>query len=135
MKTRPVIAGAALALVCSVASAGLYQPVPVQIDFTNRTASGDMLTARDSVNPNEFIGCGVRYSSAGLVYAFCQAGIGPDEGQYFTCYTFNPALVDAIKSIGDFSYITFRWNEDGECTYIGNSTQSFYVPDLKSKAK
>ena len=135
MKLKHVISAVALTVVSTVASAGLYSPQAVILDMTNRVASGDMLTARDSLNPFAFIGCGVRYGSGGLIFAFCQAGVGEAEGEFFTCFTDNPTLVDAIKSISDFSFITFAWDVDGNCTRIGNSTQSFYVSDLKSKSK
>jgi len=134
MKTKHVISAAALTLVSAVASAGLYQPRPVTLDFTNRFADGDMLTARDSLNPGDFIGCGIRAQS-GFAWGFCQAGHSQVEGDFFTCYTEDPEMLDAIKALDDFSYILFRWDVDGNCTYVGNSTQSLYVPDLKSKAK
>jgi hypothetical protein len=135
MKTKHVISVAALTLASTVASAGLYQPRPVTLDMTNRFADGDMLTARNSLNPFEFIGCGMRQSISGFSTGFCQAGLGEAEGEFFTCFTEDPNLLDAIKALDDFSYIVFRWDVDGNCTFIGNSTQSFYVPDLKSKSK
>lgn len=137
MKTKHVISAAALALVSTVASAGLYQPRPVTLDIPGRFADGDMLTARDSLNPGDFIGCGVRSLSSGYSWGFCQAGFSQTEGEFFTCVTEDPNLLDAIKALDDFSYIVFRWDNevDGNCTFIGNSTQSFYVPDLKAKSK
>jgi len=47
------------------------------------------------------------------------------------CSTFDPDLLDAMKSVSDFSFITFSWNVAGECTRIGFSTQSFYLPNFK----
>lgn len=135
MKFKCVLPAMALALVSGVASAGFVQPAPVIIDFANRIAFGDMLTARNSENPFEFIGCGVRYGPSGLLFAFCQAGLVQAPEEHITCFTDNAALVDAIKSISAFSFITFAWDVDGNCTRIGNSTQSFYLPELKSKTK
>jgi hypothetical protein len=132
MKLTHFLAGTVLVLAGGVAAAGRYSPIPVTIDFTGRFASGDMHSARTSSNPAEFIGCGIRdFGSTSL--AFCQAGLGEAEGQYLTCFTEDPALVDAVKSIADFSYIQFRWDEDFNCTSIGISTQSFYLPDFKAK--
>jgi len=41
-------------------------------------------------------------------------------------------MVEAIRSISDFTFITFSWVDDGnggaECVTIGNSTQSWYIP-------
>ena len=46
------------------------------------------------------------------------------------------ALLDGIQSIADNSFITFSWTDDGTgaltCTRIGSSTQSFYLPKIKS---
>ena len=134
MKTKHVILAAALILVSSVASAGLYQPQELILDMTNRTASGDMLTVRNSANPTEFIGCGIRHVS-GFATGFCQAGFSQVDGEFFTCFTDDPSLLEAIRALDDFSYIIFRWDVDGKCTSIGNSTQSFYLPDFKAKTK
>lgn len=124
-----------LALVAPSAHAGLAQPAPVMLDLVNRSATGDMVTARFSANAFEFIGCGVRavLLSDGSVFrfGFCQAGIAEDVT--FTCFTENPALVDRMTDGNDFSFITFGWNADGECTRVGFSTQSFYVPEFKTK--
>ena len=38
-------------------------------------------------------------------------------------------LLDAIKATADFSFVTFSWNEAGQCIRIGFSTQSFYIPE------
>lgn len=128
MKIKHVFSAAALSLVASIASAGLVQPVPVTIDFAARLATGDMWSARTSANPFEFIGCGVRHNAAGMYFGFCQAGLADADAQRITCFTDNPQLIDAIKSIGDYSYIAFRWDADGMCTHVGVSTQSFYLP-------
>ena len=133
MKMKQVLSIAALTMVGTVASAGFVQPAPVQIDFTNRIAFGDMYTARNSANAFEYIGCGVRYSPAGLIFAFCQAALGEAPEQQITCFTDNETMAQAIRSIADFSFIQFAWDADGNCTRIGNSTQSFYLPDFKAK--
>jgi hypothetical protein len=133
MKMQHMLSAIALSLVASVAWAGFTQPVPVEIDFTNRWARGDMSTARNSANPFEYIGCGVRNFAGGSNFAFCQAGLGEATGQYLTCFTYDPLLIDAIKAIGDFSYVQFDWDADFNCTHVGISTQSFYLPDLKPK--
>jgi hypothetical protein len=131
MKTGYVFSIGALSLVCTVAAAGYVQPAPVTIDFTNRVAQGDLLTARNSKNKFEFIGCGVRYDLTGA-YMFCQAGLGPDPAtEQIVCFSDNPNLLDAAKSISAFSYIRFVWDQSGNCTEIGNSTNSFYLPDFK----
>jgi hypothetical protein len=134
MKTGHVLSIAASLLACTAAFAGLVSPQPVQIDFTARTAMGDMVTARNSDNKFEYIGCGVR-GVAGLVSAFCQAGLGEPLDKRINCFTQDPAMIEAIHSIGDYSFITFHWDANFECTFVGTSTQSFYLPELKTKNK
>lgn len=61
---------------------------------------------------------------------FCQAGVGADETtQQIVCFSDDPILLDAVKSISAFSFISFRWDGIGNCTAIGNSTNSFYLPE------
>src|SRR5262245_4768458 len=134
MKTRFLLSITATML-CGAALAGAAKPQPVQIDFVQRAAQGDMYTARTSDNKNEYIGCGVR-AGAGFLQAFFQAALknpdtNPDE--VINCFTQDPTLIEAIHSIGDFSFIVFRWDENFECTFVGTSTQSFYLPDFKAK--
>lgn len=91
-----------------------------------------MVTARFSDNYGEFIGCGVRVfedgASSAFEFGFCQAEDA--DGERGFCNTQNAALLQAMKSTSDFSFTTFSWNADGECTRIGFSTQSFYIPEL-----
>ena len=129
MKTRFLLSILAT-LACGAALGGAARPQPVQIDFVARSAQGDMYSARTSDNKDEYIGCGVR-GVAGALQAFCQAGLkNPDThpDEVINCFTLDPTMIEAIHSIGDFSFITFRWNENFECTFIGSSTQSFYRP-------
>ncbi len=68
-----------------------------------------------------------KFSTGGGIFTtgFCQARNAAEE--QFTCFTQDADLIDAMSSTADFSFITFAWNEDGECTRIGFSTQSFYL--------
>lgn len=133
MKITHASAALALTLMAGVASAGYIQPQPVQIDSNLRTAIGDMSSARSSEDPNELIGCGIRQIEVGVdvfVFGFCSAAVGEAS---ITCLTVNPDLIRAIDAISDYSFITFSWNDQDECTRIGVSTQSFYLPLLKTK--
>ena len=134
MGYRNLIAAVMLALTFTGAHAGSTSPVPVFVDLDGQVAFGDMVTARYSTNKLEFIGCGARSFDLGggglFVFGFCQAQDA--EGNSANCFTENPDLIDQIKSISAYSFITFSWDldEGGDmiCTGIGNSTQSFYLP-------
>ena len=133
----------ALLLITITAQAGLVQPAPVVIDIDpvtgNGFAQGDLVSARNSENEFEFIGCGIRFYDAGAGGAFqngfCQARLdeGLEEGEVGTvnCFTQNVALLEGINILSDSSFITFSWTDDGSgnltCTRIGSSTQSFYL--------
>jgi hypothetical protein len=133
MKYRYILAIAVIAFSSTFAVAGFVQPAPVMIDTDNMYAQGDMWTARTADNDTDFIGCGIRHFDDGmgneLLFGFCQAGNADVES--FTCFTQDEDLLGALASIGDFSFITFNWNEDGDCTRIGVSTQSFYLPNFE----
>ena len=133
MKVK-ILVTALFALFSLAAFAGLHQPAALQIDLVNGFARGDMLTAANSVDSDEFIGCGVRTFDAGFRFGFCQAD--DDDGNFVVCSTENDTLVDTIQGIADHSYIQFSWVDDGNgnltCTAIGISTQSFYIDKVKN---
>jgi hypothetical protein len=118
-----------LALVSSVAVAGQAQPAAVEVDLVNMSAHGDMRTARNDKDKDVFIGCGVRTLVGGaepFYFGFCQAEDA--EGERIVCSTLDPDLLFAMNATADNSFVTFSWNEVDECTRIGFSTQSFYLP-------
>jgi len=137
MKMKYFLSAAVLTLTAPIALAGSVQTVPVMVDFDNRIAHGDQLTARVSPNDVEFIGCGARAIADGInplfEYAFCQAT--DSAGVNFTCFTLDADLVHAVRAASAYAYIQFGWNEFDECTRIGFSTQSFYLHNPNQKAK
>jgi len=135
MKLKQMLVGAVLALVGGIASGGAYLPFPLTIDLDNQEATGDMYTVRLSGNPGDFIGCGIRSPAPGYAFAFCQARLGPSDDQLVQCFTEDPAHVAAVAAMDDFSYIQFAWDADGNCTSVGNSTQSFYLPEFYKSDK
>ncbi|MDJ0938176.1 MAG: hypothetical protein QNJ00_00300 [Woeseiaceae bacterium] len=132
MKQKIMVA-TAIALLSTAAYAGQKTPFPVDVDLVNLTASGDMLTAANARNDNEFIGCGSRSISDGaggvFRFGFCQAEDA--DGERAFCNTSDAGLLDEIRTVSDFSFVTFSYNEDGECTRIGFSTQSFYITRVR----
>lgn len=134
MKFRYLFSAAVLALVTSGVYAGFTQPAPVVVDLDNGFAQGDQVTARATKNDVDFIGCGIRVFDDGIFptfdFGFCQAQ-DSDEVQV-TCFTQNANLLEAMHATSDYAFITFSWVDDGfggfECTRIGFSTQSFYLP-------
>ena len=129
MKVK-ILVTALFALFSIAAFAGRHQPAPLVIDMDYRFAQGDMLTAANSVNSDEFIGCGVRSYGSGYRWGFCQAA--DDDGNFVNCITESDVLIDAIQGIADHSLITFSWDDTSTCTRVGFSTQSFYIDKVKN---
>lgn len=130
-------------LLMPAAIAGLSQPADVDVDLVSNVASGDMVSARNAESDNVFIGCGVRNFDFGdgttFEFGFCQAEDA--EGDRALCSTESPHLLDAVKAMSDYSYISFSFtvdvdengNEVATCRRIGSSIQSFYLPKIKGK--
>jgi hypothetical protein len=134
MRKKQVATIGALVLISSAALAGLVTITPVSVTMNpdaSGSASGSMSAARFSKNAVEYIGCGVRRFADGAggvsVFGFCQASTA--AGVLGFCETDSPDLVASIGDQDDYSFITFSWNSAGECRSIGNSTQSFYIPE------
>jgi len=135
MKKKHWLSAAALALFSSLAVAGFLQPAPVTVTLNgdgSGNAIGDMVSARFAPDTVSLIGCGTRRFDNGLgatsYFGFCQATDA--AGVQGFCSTTNPDLLDQMKATADFSFIIFAWDVNGECTRIGFSTQSFYIPDF-----
>jgi hypothetical protein len=135
MKFKQVVLGVGLAMVGGIAAGGTYTPAPVVIDFDTQLATGDMYTARLADDPDTYIGCGLRAPAPGVMFGFCQAQVGPAPEGYVSCFTEDPVQVAAIGAMDDLSWISFRWDADGNCSSVGNSTQSFYLPEFHKTDK
>jgi hypothetical protein len=142
MRRIKILIATAITMASTGALAGAYQTAPFTVDLDNGVAQGDMLSVRNSANDLDYIGCGIRAfgdSFGGVFkYGFCQAGDA--NGNTIVCFTYNPSLVDEMRAGNDSSFIVFNWVDDGnggaECTFVGFSTQSFYLTDVvKGKDK
>jgi hypothetical protein len=140
MKSIKLLSTTALILLTSAVLAGEIESVRVEVILNedgSGVARGDMWTARDTKNDIELIGCGIKSLPGGLHFGFCQAtqDDGSETGLYAVCFTEDTELLDALKAIGDYSFIRFDWDTDGTCTRIDVSTQSFYLPRVETQGK
>lgn len=144
MKLKRLFAAATLVLASSMVFAGLIVDSDVEVTINSDlsgTAIGSMSSARFSNNHIESIGCGVRTfgDSAGgsFSFGFCRAVMddGSAEGLAGVCFTDSGDLLETMRAVADYSFITFSWDAEGECTRVGYSTQSFYIPKSKAKIK
>ena len=136
MKFIRLLLPAAILLLSSHAYAGEFQIAPVEIDFDNQTAQGNLIAARFSKNEEERIGCAVGNGvlSPGAPdnhnYAYCEASLGNGVDAY--CITFDPAMINTIASINTLSFVYFRWEHLGgyqQCTHVTVATRSIHIPD------
>ncbi len=140
MKKKTWLSAAALAVMSTLATAGYVQPAPVTVELNpdgSGFAGGDMVSARFAPDAVSVIGCGTRTfdDGAGGTFhsGFCQATDA--AGVQGFCFTNRADMLEAMHATADYSYITFRWDVNGECVRIGTSTQSFYLPDNKTTKK
>lgn len=139
MTIKQALSAVALTCLAQTAMGGATVISPVDVNLDGRTAFGGQLSAKTSANTNEFIGCGTRIFDDGLgnsfAFGFCQAEDA--AGDAIFCSTQTPTLIDAMKSLTAYGFITFSWREVAtdvfECTRVGFSTQSVYLPDKKAK--
>ena len=126
---------ALLTAFAGAAYAGLTQPAVVEVDLVGGFAQGDQVTARTAKEDNVFIGCGIRIFDNGVpfTFGFCQAE--DSDGDHIICVTQEPGLLEAMRSTSAYAFITFSWDENDECTRIGFSTQSFYLPNFTTKGQ
>lgn len=131
MKVKYLTGFIAMLLVSTSVYAGMVNPQAVEVDLVDRSAKGDMSTARFSDNEIEYIGCGttVFLNPDGSTYkfGFCQAKTADDVVGF--CNSDNEGMVDQMGGASDYSYVSFNWDVDGLCTRVKFSTQSFYIPE------
>jgi len=135
MNKKHWISLATLMLFSSLAVAGYVQPALVTVTVNpdgSGIASGDMVSARFAADAVSVMGCGTRTIDDGaggtFHFGFCQAT--DSTGVQGFCSTTRADLLEAMHATGDFSFVIFAWDVNGECTRIGTSTQSFYIPDF-----
>ena len=94
---------------------------------------------------------GIRFSDDEIQWLGCSIFAFKDEvskrvtclardlgGNPYFCFSFDPALVEAVRSMSPYSYVAYVYGETGECESIGVSIRSHHIPDSrteKSKSK
>jgi len=125
MKTKIVILALSV-FVIGTAYAGRRSTYVTTVDTANRTAYGDVMSARSSAGANAFIGCTVLGFSSGSSEAICSAGDASGVTAY--CYSQAPAIIQAASVSGSSTYYYFQWDASSQCTYVYASNESVYGP-------
>ncbi|MGX5201586.1 hypothetical protein [Aliikangiella sp. IMCC44632] len=139
MKLKTLIISVAFSLTSTITFAGQSTDIPVEIDHEIMRAQGNMKTARYDENESAQLGCGTRTfafeDGTSYRWGFCQASIDDIPENRAFCSTENPELLSEIDSLTNNDFVTFRWDADGICSAVGNSTQSQYLAANKDEAK
>lgn len=104
------------------AGATEHHEVVIGPDF----AYGALPAARSSPDAHQLITC---YSGAGGddgTFAMCAA---QDAAEHLrACFSYDAAIVAAVRALDNESYVFFQWNKDGECVQINVYTSSVMKP-------
>lgn len=103
--------GASLLVLANYSFAGTKVNAPVYLDTNTRVFTGAMGSVHHTSDNTQFIGC---YSTGTSIS--CQARNA--AGTLVTCYSSNPAHMEAVKSIGDDSRLYVRYNTNGSCAAV-----------------
>lgn len=138
MKLRQLTIFAVSILLSFGVYAGTYLVAPVEVtDNGNGSgeAQGAMSAARLSANMDEHIGCRLRGDVLNhRIQVQCVAA--DENGTQVSCLSTEPEIIAAMQAITVYSWILFKFDTSGNCTFLQTSTKSLYVPDggnLKGK--
>jgi hypothetical protein len=122
-----VTALAGFALVSDAASAGdkVVTNIYMNTNSWPEEARGELGDARSSSDGSEYIGCQVAAYTGGTAVAVCYAR---QNYVYRSCTTYDAGLVARARTVGPASYVDFKWDPSGTCTYLYVSVASYQTP-------
>lgn len=127
---HPIIAFLVLLTLTSPAAAGQKSEADVTINFTTRTASGAIGTARSSSGTLQNIGCQATLSVTPGVSSetFVMCSATNASGQSVFCVAPAAFFHDVAATLADDSFIRFTWSDTGTCSSIEVRNYSYYKP-------
>jgi hypothetical protein len=138
---KKIIAGMVLTMIIATAAQAGFGPFIEDVLIEDlggglTAVSGSLVGVRFTKDDTQQIGCRVAGNAGGSASVACAAR-DINEDEYF-CFSFDPALIEAAKSISPYSFVLFVYDESGECTNLLVSVRSHHIPDKfteKSKSK
>ena len=138
---KRIIAGMALTMIIATAAQAGFGPFIEDVLIADlgggvTAVSCSLVGVRFTEDDAQQIGCRVAGGAGGSPSVSC-AGRDINEDQY-RCFSFDPVLIEAAKSISPYSFVYFEYNEFNECTYLHVSIRSHHIPDKyteKSRTK
>lgn len=98
--------------------------------------TGNLTGVRFTDDDVQQIGCSISSDRFATPFLACFAR--DINANNHRCFSWDPALIEAAKSISPYSFIRFIFDETAECVFLGASTRSFHIPDKdteKGKSK
>ncbi|MFT3807544.1 hypothetical protein [Arenimonas sp.] len=123
MNPRLALASLILAAVAAPAMAG-YEFLQ-EVSVTPTSAQGSVSGARRAADAVQYIYCTSSAVLSGAVSGTCNAR--DKFGNTRSCSTTVPAMIDAIQSIDDSSFVLFQVNGSGQCSSISVYRGSPYM--------
>ena len=138
---KKIIAGLVSAILFAATAQAGFGPFIEDVLVTDLGAGltsveGSLVGVRFTKDKVQQIGCRMGGTRFGAALAVCAAR-DIDENTYF-CFSFDPAVIEAAKSISPYSYVRFEFDGSGECEFLLVSVRSHHIPDKfteKSKSK
>ena len=108
------------------ALAGYKSTNPVVVNTTTKTAYGSMGSARASADTTQFIGCELVGGPGGPTTVNC--GARNSAFQVVYCSSTDPAVVAMAYGLTANSYLYFRADANGRCSYLNIDNASYEQP-------
>ncbi len=108
------------------ALAGARYSRPVQVNPTNRYASGSLGSTRNSGDTTSYLICETYLGAGQALGANCIARDA--SGRFGSCNTTDPGMVQAIMSIQGDSFVWFNWDVNSRCAYVSVQNGSSEEP-------
>jgi hypothetical protein len=121
---RMMKAGLLIALIASASAtlAGGRSQIEVFLDKPGRYAEGTLVDARGSSDSLQRIGCYAYSSNHGACI------VTDSTGKTGSCYSVDPGMVQAMRSLDTDSYLFIVWDANNVCTTVFVEKSSTYRP-------
>ena len=134
---KKALMGLVLSLGVAVSAQAGFGPFIVDVIFEDNgdgstTVEGSLVGVRFTEVVTQQIGCRVAAVAGGPASVAC---VARDLNEVLHgCFSFDPALIEAAKSISPYSYVNYRYdNVTNECQYLLVSVRSHHIPDKFSE--
>ncbi|GEN09631.1 hypothetical protein SAMN05443572_109283 [Myxococcus fulvus] len=125
MNSTRIAAAVCILTFAGTSLAGARYGQNVHVDTALRYAFGAIGAARNSSDYNQALKCGISATPT-TMSGYCIATNA--QGEAYSCSTNSPNLVEAIKHVGESSYVRFHGDEYGNCIEIVVENASYNEP-------